>query len=61
MLYFISKKNKITFQSPEVSKGTFVDFKRLSRFPKNLGFDSSPFKNAGFFYQSCIFYTTNLS
>jgi len=44
MLYFISKKNKITFQSPEVSKGTFVDFKRLSRFPKNLGFDSSPFK-----------------
>ena len=49
MLYFISKKNKITFQSPEVSKGTFVNFKRLSRFPKNLGFDSSPFKKCRIF------------
>ena len=31
MLYFISKKNKITFQSPEVSKGTFVDFKPFKK------------------------------
>ena len=49
MLYFISKKNKITFQSPEVSKGTFVILSDCQGFRKIWVLTRRHLKNAGFF------------
>lgn len=61
MLYFISKKTKLHFNHRKCQKAHLWILSDCQGFRKIWVLTRRHLKNAGFFYQSCIFYTTSLS